>query len=68
VTGDRYQNDGEQLMVHTLRKAVQKLKALLTAQKEALASSFVQGASKLSEQQGVLTAVDQLLLQDSLTL
>ena len=55
ITGDRYIDHGEQLMVHTLHKAVQKLKSLPAGQKEAFASSFVKGASKLSEQQDKLT-------------
>jgi hypothetical protein len=56
VTSDRYTDHGEQLMVHTLHKAVQKLKSLPAGQKEAFASLFVKGASKLLEQQDELTS------------
>jgi hypothetical protein len=55
VTSDRYTDHGEQLMVYTLHKAVQKLKSLPAGQKEAFASLFVKGASKLLEQQDELT-------------
>jgi hypothetical protein len=55
LTGDRYKDAGEQLMVHTIQKAVEKLHSLPAGQKEAFALSFVQGATRLSKHQDNLT-------------
>ena len=41
LTRDRYEDAGEQLMVHTIQKAVKKLHSLPVGQKEAFALSFV---------------------------
>jgi hypothetical protein len=56
VTSDRYVDSGEQLMVHTLHKAVEKLKSLPAGQKEAFASLFVKGTSNLTNRQDKLMA------------
>jgi hypothetical protein len=41
LTGDRYTDSGEQLIVHTMQKMTEKLRSLPAGQKEAFASSFV---------------------------
>ena len=51
VTSDRYKDNREQLMVHTLYKAVTKIKSLPAGQKEAFVASFVKGATQLSKHQ-----------------
>jgi hypothetical protein len=48
-------------MVYTLHKVVQKLKSLPAGQKEAFASLFIKGASKLLEQQDKLTSSQALI-------
>jgi hypothetical protein len=49
VTGNRYEDNREQLMVHTLHKAVAKIKSLPAGQKEAFVANFVKGATQLSK-------------------
>jgi hypothetical protein len=55
ITRDRYEDDGEQLIIHTMHKVVDKLKSLPAGQKEAFASCFVQGATCLTKHQDNLT-------------
>lgn len=73
LTGDRYEDSGEQLIVHTMQKMTEKLCSLPAGQKEVFASSFVQGAAQLSKHQDNLivsraqipAALPDLLLQST---